>query len=97
MSDIRLTPHNFDTHLRSALRYKHGFEHADLERAKGIVGDAIEHVEHKYDTKLGMKAEHFDSALEYLHKEHKDWKALSEYKRAHIESALREHFGIEEA
>ncbi|GEM_PF-3249487 len=97
MSDIRLTPHNFDTHFRNTLRYKHGFEHADLERAKSIMGDVIGHVEHKFDTKLGMKAEHFDAALEFLNKEHKDWKALPDYKRAHIESALREHFGIEEA
>jgi len=96
MSDTRLTSHNFDSHLRDTLRYKHGFEHADLERAKRIIGDVVEHVEHKFNTKFGMKAGHFDTALEFLNKEHKEWKALPDFKRAHIESALREHFGIEE-
>lgn len=97
MNGIRFTPHNFDSSLRDSLRYKHGFEHADLEKAKSILGDAVEHVGHTFDTKLGMKAEHFDTALEFLNKEQKEWKALPDFKRAHIESALREHFGIAEA
>src|SRR3989344_1412508 len=63
MEKHHLTLDNFDRGLRETLRYKHRFEHADLERAKGIIGDAIEHVEHKTGTSSGMGAHHLDTAM----------------------------------
>lgn len=96
MNDFRLTPHNFDRTVRDTLRYGHGFEHADLERAKGIMSDAIAHVERKTGTHSGMGAQHLDTAMTFLHKEHADWKKLPERQKQHIETALKEHFGIAE-
>ncbi|OYV63803.1 MAG: hypothetical protein B7X03_00555, partial [Parcubacteria group bacterium 21-58-10] len=70
MNDYRLTPHNFDTGgFRDSLRYGHGFEHADLERAKGIVSDAIAHIEHTTGTSSGMGAKHLDMAMKFLNKD----------------------------
>ena len=96
MNDIRLTLHHFDSSLRKTLRYKYEFDHKDLERAKGIMSDAIAHVEHKFDTKLGMKAEHLDTAMEFLNKEHAEWRKLPEHQKRDIEATLKGHFGIEE-
>lgn len=96
MNDYRLTPDNFDRGLRETLRYKHGFEHTDLERAKGIIGDAIEHVERKTSTSSGMGAHHLDTAMKFLNKDHAGWKKLPEHQKSHIEAALKEHFGIAE-
>lgn len=96
MNDLRLTPHNFDRTFRATLRYKHGFEHADLERAKGIMSDAIAHVEHKTGTSSGMRAHHLDTAMKFLNKEHEEWKKMPEHQKQHIETALKEHFGVAE-
>ena len=97
MDNYRLTPHNFDTGgLRNTLRYKHGFEHAELERAKGIIGEAIEHVEHKTGTSSGMGAHHLDTAMKFLNEDHTGWKKIPEHQKQHIETALKEHFGIAE-
>ena len=96
MSEHRLTPDNFDRSIRPVLRYGSGFEHKDLERAKGIVGDAIEHVEYRTNTSSGMGAHHLDMAMKFLNKEHKEWKKLPEHQKKHIEAALRGHFGISE-
>lgn len=98
MNEYRLTPHNFDTGgLRNTLRFGHGFGHEDLERARGIIGDAIEHVEHKTNTSSGMGAHHLDTAMKFLNKDHAVWKKLPEHQKTHIEAALREHFGIAES
>ncbi|MDE1919330.1 MAG: hypothetical protein KGH56_01390 [Patescibacteria group bacterium] len=95
MNDYLLTPHNFDTGgLRESLRVQHGFEHPDLERAKWIIGDAIKHVERTTGASGGMGARHFDTALEFLNKDHAGWKELPGNQRTHIETALKEHFGI---
>jgi hypothetical protein len=96
MEEHHLTPDNFDSGLRDTLRYKHGFEHADLERAKGIVGDVHEFLKEKGHTKLGLSKEHFDTTMEFLNKKHVEWKNLSDSKKAHIETALKEHFGLHE-
>jgi len=96
MSEFRLKPENFDRELRDTLRYEHAFEHADLERAKAIVGDAIEHVERKTGTSSGMGAKHFDTAMKFLHKDHADWKKLPDHKKQHIEDALKKTFSIAE-
>ena len=96
MEKHHLTLDNFDRGLRETLRYKHRFEHADLERAKGIIGDAIEHVEHKTGTSSGMGAYHLDTAMKFLNKDHDGWKKLPEHQRQHIEEALKEHFGVVE-
>lgn len=96
MIERRITKEGFDTDLRGRLRFGHGFEHADLERAKGIIGDAIKHIEDKTGTRYGMGAQHLDTAMKYLHKEHEGWRGLSDAKKAHIETALKEHFGIAE-
>jgi len=97
MNEYRLTPHNFDTGgLRNDLRFRHGFEHADLERAKGIIGEAIEHVEHKMGTNSGLGAKHLDTAIKFLNKDHAGWKKLPEHQRQHIETALKKHFNIAE-
>lgn len=95
MNEKHITVADFDRHIRPVLRYGSGFEHADLERAKGIVSDAIAHVEHKANTKLGMTAGHLDMAMKYLNEEHEGWKDLPDFKKRHIESALRGHFGIQ--
>ena len=98
MNEYRLTPHNFDTGgLRNTLRFQHGFEHKDLERAKSIVVDAIAHVEQKEKTNRGMSADHLDTAMKFLNKDHGGWKKLPEHQKTHIEAALREHFGIVES
>ena len=98
MNDYRLTPRNFDTGgLRDDLRYKHGFEHADLERAKGIILKAVEHVEHKTNTSSGMSSHHLDTAMKFLNKNHSikaEWRKIPEQQRSHIEAALKEHFNI---
>lgn len=96
MNEHRLTPENFDREIRGTLRYGHGFEHADLERAKGIVTDAIAHVAQKTGTKYGMGAQHLDTALQFLNKRHEGWKKLPEHQKQHIEATLKEHFGITE-
>ena len=96
MSDTRLTQDNFDRALRETLRYRHGFAHADIERTKGIVGDAIKHIEQKTDTSSGMGAHHLDTAMKFLKKEHAEWKKLPEHQKRHIAAALKEHFGIAE-
>lgn len=96
MNDYKLTPHNFDKGLRETLRFKHDFGHEDLERAKGIIGDAIAHVEHKTGTSSGMRADHLDTAMKFLNKEHAGWKKLPEHQRQRIEEALKENFGINE-
>ena len=100
MDSYRLTPHNFDTGgLRNSLRFKHEFEHADLERAKGVILKGIEHVEHKAGTTSGMGAHHFDSAMKYFHEDpagKAEWKKIPEHQRAHVEAALKDHFGIAE-
>lgn len=94
MNEHHLTLGNFDKGLRETLRYKHGFEHSDLERAKGIIGDVIEHVEHKTRTSSGMSAHHLDTAMKFLKEDHAGWKKLPEHQRQHIEEALEEHFGV---
>ena len=94
MNEHHLTPDNFDRGLRNTLRFQHGFQHADLERAKGIVSDAIEHIEHKTGTSSGMGAHHLDTAMKFLNKDHAEWKKLPEHQKQHIEEALKEHFGI---
>ena len=98
MKEHHLTPDNFDRNegVRHILRYGHGFEHKDLERAKGIIGDAIAHVEHKTGTSSGMGANHLDIAMKFLNKEHAGWKKLPEHQRQHIEAALKENFNITE-
>lgn len=96
MDEHRLTPENFDRELRGSLRYGHGFEHKDLERAKGILGDAIEHVAQKEKTSRGMAGEHLDTAMKFLNEKHEGWKNLPEHQKSHIETALKEHFGITE-
>ena len=96
MNEYRLTPENFDRGFRKTLRYRHGFEHEDLERAKGIISDAIQHVEHKTGTSSGLGARHFDTAMKFLNEEHGGWKKLPEHQRRHIETALKESFGIAE-
>jgi len=96
MNERRLTPERFDSHVREKLRYGHGFEHADLERAKGMVSDAISHVEKVHHTSHGMGAEHLDTALKFLKEKHPGWKGWAPHKQAHVEAALKEHFGIEE-
>ncbi len=100
MENYRLTPHNFDTGgLRNSLRFQHGFEHADLERAKEVILKGIEHVEHKTKTTSGMGAHHFDIAMKY-YKENPEgkaeWKRIPEHQRPHVEAALKEHFDIAE-
>ena len=96
MDNYRLTPHNFDRKLRQDLRFGHGFEHQDLERAKGIVSDAIGHIEQKTGTSSGMGAKHLDTAMEFLNEKHEGWKKLPDYQKRHIETALKEHFGVTE-
>lgn len=96
MNEHHLTPDNFDKGFRETLRFKHGFEHADIERAKGIISDAIAHIEHKTGTSSGIGAHHLDTAMKFLKKDHKEWKGLPEHKRQHIEEALKQHFGIAE-
>ncbi|OGG67669.1 hypothetical protein A3C95_00515 [Candidatus Kaiserbacteria bacterium RIFCSPHIGHO2_02_FULL_56_30] len=93
MSNKRLTPNNFDRSVRHDLRYQHGFDHAELERAKGIMSEAIEHVESKTDTSSGMGSHHYDIAEKFLAK-HKDWKRLPSHQRDAITSSLKFHFGI---
>ena len=96
MSDYRLTPHNFDTGgLRHSLRYVHQFEHADIERAKGVILKAVEHVEHKTGTSSGMGAHHLDMAMKFLNKD-PAWKKIPPTQRTHIETALGDHFGVAE-
>lgn|SRR3989344_2150591 len=101
MSDYRLTPHNFDTGgLRSSLRHEHKFEHTDIERAKGVILKAVEHVEHKTNTNSGMGAHHLDMAMNFLNKDpaiKSEWKKIPSTQRAHIETALKDHFGVAEA
>lgn len=94
MNNYRLTPDRFDKDLRSTLRYRHEFDHEDLEKAKGIVHDAVEHIAQKMDTKRGMGAEHLDTAMNYLHEEHEGWRKLPEHKKRAIETTLRQHFGM---
>lgn len=96
MDTHRLTPDNFDNGLRETLRYKHNFDHADIERAKGILSEAIAHVEHKTGTSSGMGANHLDTAMKFLKEDHAGWKKLPEHQRQHIETALKEHFDIAE-
>jgi len=96
MDKHKITPDNFDRGIRNTLRYGHSFEHGDLERAKGIITDAIEHVQHKTGTSSGMGAQHLDTAMKFLNKKHEAWKKLPEHQKRHIETALKEHFGIEE-
>lgn len=99
MNDSRLTPGNFDKKIRNTLRYGHGFGYEDLERAKGIVSDAIEHVERKTNTSSGMGAHHLDIAMKYLKEDPAgkvEWKKVPEHQRAHIEDALKEYFDIKE-
>lgn len=96
MNEHHLTPGNFDREFRGKLRYGHGFEHQDLERAKGIISDAVGHVEQKMHTSRGMGAEHLDTAMKFLNKEHSGWKGLPEHQKQHIETALKEHFDIAE-
>lgn len=96
MNDIRLTPENFDRDFRRNLFLHHDFEPRDLDRAKEIIGDAIEHVTQKTGTRHSMTAEHLDTALKFLNTEHAGWKKLPEHQRSHLEAALREHFGITE-
>jgi hypothetical protein len=91
----RLTADNFDSTIREKLRYRHEFGHEDLERAKGIVGNAVAHVQEKMDTKRGMAGQHFDTAMEYLHKHDEGWKKLPEHHREAIEATLRGHFGLD--
>lgn len=90
-----LTADNFDRTIREKLRYGHEFGHEDLERAKGIVENAVAHVQDKMDTKRGMAAHHFDTAMDYLHKHDEGWKKLPEHKRAAITATLKSHFGLE--
>ena len=96
MHEHNLTSQNFDRKLRPELRFGHGFDHAELERAKGIMDDVVKHVGEKAKTKYGMGAEHFDIAMKYLHKDHEGWKKLPEHQKEHIETALKDHFGISE-
>ena len=100
MTDYRITPHNFDTGgIRSSLRFQHGFEHADLERAKGIILKAVEHVEHKTNTSHGMDSHHLDTAMKFLNEDHTvkaEWRKIPEHQRAHIEAVLKDHFNIAE-
>ncbi len=96
MNEHHLTLGNFDGGLRDTLRYKHGFEHSDLERAKGIIGDAIGHVEHKTGTSSGMGVNHLETAMKFLKEDHAGWKKLPEHQRQHIEDALKEHFDVTE-
>lgn len=95
--ETRLTADNFDREIRETLRYKHNFGHEDLERTKGIMSDVIAHVQDKMDTKRGMGAEHLDTAMKFLKKDHAGWNKLPEHQQRHIETALKEHFGIAEA
>ena len=97
MNEHHLTLGNFDRDngVRHILRYGHWFEHADLEHAKEIIGAAIEHVEPKEKT-TGMGADHLDTAMKFLNKDHAGWKALPDFKKQHIEAALKEHFKIPE-
>lgn len=96
MTEQRLTPDNFDRELRGTLRFQHGFEKRDLDRAKSILSDAVGHIEKKMDTHHGMGAQHLDAAMEFLNKKHPGWKDMPEHQKRHIESALKEHFGITE-
>lgn len=98
MNERRLTPANFDNDnsIRHALRYKYDFGHEDLERAKGIISDAIEHVEHKTGTSSGLSGNNLDTAMKFLNKDHEEWKRLPEHKRERITAALKEHFDIVE-
>ena len=100
MNDYRLTPHSFDTGgLRNSLRFQHGFEHADLERAKGVILKGVEHVEHKTKTSFGGHADHFDIAMRYFKENPEgkaEWRKIPEYQRSHIETALKEHLGVSE-
>lgn len=92
-----LTPDKFDSDMgvRHTLRYGHGFAHEDLERAKGIVTDAITHVEHKTG-KTGMRAGDLPTAMKFLREEHAEYRSLSDAKKQHFEEALKHHFGVVE-
>jgi len=96
MDTEHLTGENFDGEFRRTLRYSHALEHDDLERVKGIITDAADHLKTEGHTNLGLSKEHLNRTLKFLNDKHHGWKALPEHKRAHIESALKAHFGVEE-
>lgn len=60
------------------------------------MNDAIAHIAEKTGTKHGIGAEHFDTVMKYLKKDHADWKKLPEHQREHIETTLKSHLGIAE-
>jgi len=95
MNEHALTSDRFDSDkgVRHILRYGHGFEYADLERAKSVVTDAIAHVEHKTG-RTGMSADDLPTAMKFLNEKHEGFRSLSDYKKQHIEDALKQNFKI---
>lgn len=82
--------------FRHDLNFHHNFDTAKLDRAEGFVGDAIEHVHEKLDTKRGLTADNIHVAFDYLDKKHAGWKALSPIERNHIKTTLEKHLGVEQ-
>ena len=95
MDKKTLTEGNFDRRIRPDLRFSHHLNHEQLERAKRIVGEAIAHVEDKKHT-TGLQARHFDTAMDYLDRKHKEWRELSDTQQNHIRESLQDHFGLNE-
>lgn len=102
MNEHKLTSSSFESgHFHKELSHSFhlaGLEESSRARITGAMQDAIEHVAQTHDLRLGVGKNHLDEMLHYIDKNyHQDQHHslhLRADERAHLEHALRTHFGV---